>query len=341
MQKKPIADWQKALQNAFTELDQLCKYLEIAPSKLSHQTIAHQSFPLKIPRSFADCIEKGNPNDPILRQVLPISEELTDVPNYLFDPVGDQASAPIPGILHKYSGRALLITTGGCAINCRYCFRRNFPYSEFQLSSSRLQNALAYIEQHTDINEIILSGGDPLLLNDQHLHELIQSLNLFEHIKRIRIHSRIPVVLPERITPELLTCLENSRQKVIMVIHANHTNELSPQLAEACKKIAESGILLLNQSVLLKEVNDNAEQLIALSEKLFQFGILPYYLHLLDRAVGTAHFEVDRHTAIKLHQQLLKALPGYLVPKLVEEQAGAPSKTWINQNDSNRSPNQT
>lgn len=335
MQKKPIADWQKALQNAFTELEQLCEYLEIAPSTLS-QVITDRNFPLKVPRSFADRIEKGNSNDPILRQILPISAELADVPNYLHDPVGDLCSTPIPGILHKYSGRALLITTGGCAIHCRYCFRRNFPYMDLQLSSSRLQNALTYIKQHTDINEIILSGGDPLLLNDQRINELIQHLNSIDHIKRIRIHSRIPVVLPERITPELLTSLESSRQKVIMVIHANHANELSPQFAEMCQNIASSGILLLNQSVLLKEVNDNIDQLIALSEKLFQFGILPYYLHVLDKATGTAHFDVDRATAIKLHQQLLQALPGYLVPKLVEEQAGATSKIWINQNPLNR-----
>lgn len=335
MQKKTAQNWQKALSEAFTDVEQLCEYLDIKLSDLTNPPIDYQSFPLKVPRGFADSIEKGNPDDPILRQVLPVSDEHLNFPGYLNDPVGDLNASPTAGVLHKYHGRALLITTGSCAINCRYCFRRNFPYSELQLSNSRLQEALNYIQQAQELTEIILSGGDPLLLSDERLKELITQLNNIRHIQRIRIHSRIPVVLPERITPELLKLLTGSRQKILLVIHANHANELSQSVSHACRALITQGIILLNQSVLLKSVNDTPEKLITLSEKLFEIGVLPYYLHLLDKATGTGHFEVSKQEALNIHKQLQTRLPGYLVPKLVAERAGAANKILLYENNLN------
>jgi EF-P beta-lysylation protein EpmB len=223
----------------------------------------------------------------------------------------------------------LLITTGGCAINCRYCFRRNFPYAEAQLSTKKITQAIQYIRNHQDISEVILSGGDPLLLNDQKLFSLLHQLEVIETMKRIRIHSRIPIVLPSRITTKFCINLSKINKLCVLVIHSNHANELSNNVKKACKKLKQENITLLNQSVLLKNINDNPQQLCALSEKLFAFGIMPYYLHLLDKATGTAHFEVEQSTAIKLMDQIKQQLPGYLVPKLVREQAGAKNKIVI------------
>ncbi|NOT84146.1 MAG: EF-P beta-lysylation protein EpmB [Methylococcaceae bacterium] len=327
---EPTQHWQKSLAEGFNDLAQLCQYLEISPTALNHPLTAPAVFPLRVPLSFAACMEKGNPNDPLLRQVLPVTEELIDYPGYNADPVGDLAANTAIGLIHKYHGRALIITTGACAINCRYCFRRNFPYAEVQLTKSRLDSTLKYIKQHTELTEIILSGGDPLLLNDERLDELIIQLNTLKHIQRIRIHSRIPVVLPERITPELLSILSSSSQKIILVLHANHANELSPAVANVCRQLSQNNITLLNQSVLLKGVNDSVLALCTLSEKLFNLGVLPYYLHVLDKATGTGHFEVSTQVALEVYRQLQTLLPGYLVPKLVTEQAGAAYKMPLN-----------
>ena len=252
-----------------------------------------------------------------------------DIPGFISDPVGDMTAVAEAGVIHKYQGRALLITTGACAINCRYCFRRNFPYSDVQLTPHRQKQALNYIAQHRDITEVILSGGDPLLLNDQKIESLLQQLQQISHLKRIRIHSRLPVVLPARITQQLLTCLANSSKQIILVIHSNHVNELSDPVAKACDQLRINNVTLLNQSVLLKGINDSAEQLCKLSERLFSLGILPYYLHLLDKATGTGHFEVKQEDAIQLMQQVKSHLPGYLVPKLVKEVAGESHKINI------------
>ncbi len=324
---QPSHHWQKILADGFNDLDQLCKFLELNPADLNVALPAQTQFALRVPRGYAMCMEKGNPNDPLLRQVLPIAEELVDYPGYSADPVGDIDAHAASGIIHKYHGRALIITTGSCAINCRYCFRRNFPYAEIQLTKSRLNSSFDYIRRHTELTEIILSGGDPLLLNDERLSELIMHLNPIEHIQRIRIHSRIPIVLPERITPALLNIFMGSPKKIILVVHANHAHELSAQVASACQQLNLSGITLLNQSVLLKGVNDSVDSLCDLSQKLMDIGVLPYYLHTLDKAKGTGHFEVSKTVALGLYQQLQMLLPGYLVPKLVSEQAGAAYKT--------------
>lgn len=321
--------WQQLLAEGFTDIESLCQHLQLEPNQLP-LLVGFKDFPLRVPRGFVDCMEKGNPDDPLLRQILPIEDELVNYPGYNADPVGDLNAVAAAGVIHKYQGRVLLIATGACAVHCRYCFRRNFPYGEQQLSSQKLQQAIGYIAEHSDISEVILSGGDPLLLNDDKLGFLLQQLANINHVHRIRLHSRVPIVLPARITDSLLAHLSNSNKQVVMVLHSNHGNELSSSVAEACLKIRERGITLLNQSVLLKAVNDDAQTLCGLSEKLFSLGVLPYYLHLLDHASGTGHFAVDDDTAKQLLEQMQRQLPGYLVPKLVREQAGAAYKLPIN-----------
>ncbi len=321
----PEEPWQQQLASAFDSVDDLCHYLQIDPNTLTGVD-KNNTFPFKTPKSFADCMTPGDPNDPLLRQVLPLKRENKMAAGYLADPVGDLAAMTSNGVIHKYQGRALFITTAACAIHCRYCFRRNFPYSGNQLTPQKLQQALAYIARHPDIHEVILSGGDPLLLSDAKLAALLSALEENAHIRRIRLHSRLPVVLPARITESLAVLLSSLRPKTILVVHSNHANELSDNVAKACQKLQDQGITLLNQSVLLKGVNDNAEALYNLSEKLFELGILPYYLHQLDKAQGTCHFSVDDADALSLYRQIQARLPGYLVPKLVREVAGAAFK---------------
>ena len=321
----PIKNWQQELTEGFSDITELYRHLNL-PVIDSTDTY---TFPLRVPRGFVNRMEKANINDPLLKQILPVSQEKLEETGFSNDPVGDINAITAPGIIHKYPSRVLFITTGSCAINCRYCFRRNFPYSDFQLSTKKTRQALQYVQNNQDISEVILSGGDPLLLNDQKLFSLLQQIEQIEHITRIRIHSRIPIVLPNRIDDDFCEQLGNIKKPVIMVIHSNHQNELSPEVKLACNNMKLKKITLLNQSVLLKDINDSAEQLCDLSEKLFSFGVLPYYLHLLDRAHGTKHFEVKQETAIRLMNQVKKQLPGYLVPKLAREQAGADNKIII------------
>jgi len=322
----PIATlWQRQLAEAFSSVEALCQHLELPPDALPLLT-AFKDFPLRVPRGFVDCMEKGNPADPLLRQVLPVQQELQPFPGFSLDPVGDLNAVAEAGVIHKYHGRVLLITTGACAVHCRYCFRRHFPYQELQLSGQKLDKALTYIAEREDIVEVILSGGDPLLLNDDKLENLLRRISAIAHVRRIRIHSRIPVVLPARITPSLLETLAALPQKVVLVLHANHPNELSAEVGEACRQLSRHQVTLLNQSVLLDQVNDDPHVLGELSEKLFAFGVLPYYLHCLDRAAGVGHFEVPLPKAQALLQSLQASLPGYLVPNLVQEQAGAAHK---------------
>ncbi len=318
--------WQQQLAAGFSQIDELCEFLSLPQLNME---CASNHFAVKVPIEFAQRMEKGNPNDPLLKQVLPLQQELFDVPGFNHDPVGDIPASKQTGIIHKYHGRVLLITTGGCAINCRYCFRRNFPYPDLQLNRSQYQQAFDYIQSRADISEVILSGGDPLLLHDDKLMHLIKQLDEIQHIQRIRIHSRIPIVLPSRINEQLCRQFSSIKAKLIMVIHCNHSQELNQPVYMACQQLKKAGVSLLNQSVLLKDINDNAQQLTQLSEKLFSFDVLPYYLHLLDKASGTAHFEVDEETAIVIINEVKQLLPGYLVPKLVKEQAGKQSKTVI------------
>jgi EF-P beta-lysylation protein EpmB len=322
-------NWQQQLAEAFNNIEDLCRYLDLSPNNLPVSIAATENFPLRVPLSFAACIEKGNPHDPLLRQVLPVNEELLAYPGFSHDPVGDLASAARTGVLHKYRGRVLLINTGSCAINCRYCFRRNFPYADLQLSKQEETAAIHYIQADAGISEVILSGGDPLLLSDARLARIIQQLDHIEHLQRIRIHTRLPIVLPARITEELINTLKLSPKQIVVVTHCNHANEINDRVTAACRALKNSGITLFNQAVLLKGVNDNAEILCNLSEQLFRHGIMPYYLHLLDKATGTGHFEVTEAQALALIRQVQASLPGYLVPKLVKEQAGTESKQSI------------
>ena len=322
-------NWQEQLAEAFNNIEGLCHYLHLSLNDLPVSVAAAKSFPLRVPLSFAASMQKGNPDDPLLRQVLPVKDELLAYPGFSNDPVGDLPSATQTGVLHKYHGRVLFINTGSCAINCRYCFRRNFPYSDLQLGKQDENAGIRYIQENPDITEVILSGGDPLLLSDARLAKLFIQLSAIKHLKRIRIHSRLPIVLPARITDDLINTLTQFGKQVVIVVHCNHANEINPRVITAFNRLRNKGITLFNQSVLLKGVNDNVAVLCELSEQLFSHGIIPYYLHLLDKATGTGHFEVSETVATHLIKQVQATLPGYLVPKLVKELPGALSKQAI------------
>ncbi len=324
-----VPSWQREMAAAFTRPEKLLAFLDLGSARLPAAVKASTLFGFKVTCSYASRMKKGNPEDPLLRQVLPLADELEAAPGFGPDPVGDVEALAAPGVLHKYHGRALLITTGACAIHCRYCFRRAFPYSEARLPREQESLALDYIVDDETIHEVILSGGDPLLLADERLGGLIGRIADIPHVKRLRIHSRLPIVLPSRITPELIHCLTTSRLTVVVVVHANHPAEFDRSVGAAAALLRQTGVPIFNQSVLLRGVNDQADTLIELSETLFAHGIIPYYLHLLDKAAGTAHFDVPLERAVALHDMLRRRLPGYLVPRLVREQAGAPYKLLV------------
>ncbi len=318
--------WKAEMAAAFSSTGDLLGYLGLPlDHRLANEGVMRQ-FPLRVTATFASRMKKGDPDDPLLLQVLPLSDELLETVGYGADPVGDLQAIAVPGLLHKYHGRALLIVTGACAINCRYCFRREFPYSDGQLTRSRFAEALAHIAQDANIAEIILSGGDPLMLDDGRLTGLLEAIAAIPHVSRLRVHTRIPIVLPSRITKDLPQILAGTRLKPVMVIHANHSNEFNAEVSQALSALQNAGVALLNQSVLLKAVNDNVDALSSLSVTLFENGVLPYYLHLLDKANGTAHFDIPEKAALALYEKLRRCLPGYLVPKLVREIVGAPYK---------------
>jgi len=326
----PDQPWQQALASAIRTPEALLAALDLSTEQLPPIFNGGDKFPLRVPLSFVSRMKKGDPNDPLLRQVLPLDEENDFSHGYLTDPVGDLNASEAPGLLHKYHGRALMITTGACAVHCRYCFRRHFPYSEQNAASNEWDESIRHITQDSSINEVILSGGDPLALSDQRLATLLQRLANIPHLKRLRIHTRLPVVIPQRVTDSLLTLLTECRLTSVFVIHANHANEIDAELHQALKRLKTiPDITLLNQSVLLRGVNDNSQTLISLSEALFDSGITPYYLHLLDKAQGTAHFNVSTTRAIALLKEVQAHLPGYLVPRLAREEPGASAKTLI------------
>ncbi len=324
----PNLDWQTQLNQGFKTPNELLHYLKL--DKNAYSAAANTSFAMRVPLSFASRMKQGDIHDPLLKQVLPVTEEEQSQADFISDPVGDMAAISQKGLIHKYHGRVLIVATGACAINCRYCFRRSFPYSEQSLNKADRLNIIASISDDHSISEVILSGGDPLILNDQKIQEWVNSIAAIKHIKRLRIHSRLPIVLPARITKALCTILSSTHLDVCMVVHANHANELNDDVKQACKQLREHNICLLNQTVLLKDINDEVNKQINLNENLFKFGILPYYIHLLDKVTGSTHFLVDQQQAIELHESLKRQLPGYLVPKLVKEQPGKVSKTWIN-----------
>jgi len=323
------ANWQNLLAGSITDPRELLARLQLDSSLLEGALAADREFALRVPEPYLQRMRIGDPNDPLLRQILPLGEELDEQPGYVSDPLGEQQSNAHPGIIHKYHGRLLLVVTAGCAINCRYCFRRHFPYAENNLSTSEWDAALDYIRQDTSINEVIYSGGDPLASNDRRLAWLTRQIAEIAHIKRLRVHTRLPVVIPQRITTELIDALCGTRLPITMVLHCNHANEVDEQMLAATERLRQANVTLLNQAVLLRGVNDSLEAQIALSEVLGDNGILPYYLHLLDHVRGAKHFHCADAEARQLIGQMLTRLPGYLVPRLVREVAGQPGKVPV------------
>lgn len=322
---KEAPTWQSELRNAVRDPAELCRLLEL-PASFAERS-GGLRFPLRAPMPFVARMQKADPRDPLLLQVWPdIAEESPPPTGYSADPVGDLAAAHTPGLLQKYEGRALLITTSSCAIHCRYCFRREFPYTDNTTRGDRLATALATIAADPTIREVLLSGGDPLTLTDDSLSDLLQRIEEIPHVNRIRLHTRLPVVIPSRVTAQLLHTIRRSRTKVVVVVHANHANELDTPVGDALQELRKTGALLLNQSVLLRSVNDTAESLTDLSERLIDFGVVPYYLHTLDRVVGAAHFEADAGVGEGLIAQMRRTLPGYAVPRLAREDPAAPHK---------------
>jgi EF-P beta-lysylation protein EpmB len=320
--------WQTALRGAVSDPAELLQLLELSPDDLPLAAMVN-GFPLRVPRGFVSRMRKRDPNDPLLRQVLPLRQELEDVPGFSDDAVGDLERVRAGGILHKYHGRALLIATGACAVHCRYCFRRHFPYGEHTATRHAWQETLAALSADASITEVILSGGDPLSLSDRRLAELAALLEGIPQLRRLRIHTRLPVVLPERVDAGLLGWLGRGRLLHVVVLHANHAQEIDSPVREAFQRLRDAGITLLNQSVLLRGINDKPQILADLSERLFECGVMPYYLHQLDRVRGAAHFEVPDSEATGIMREMASRLPGYLVPRLVRERAGQPYKLQI------------
>jgi EF-P beta-lysylation protein EpmB len=320
-------DWLSQLADVVTNPDELLHLLNVdADEQLLAGRDAKRLFPLRVPRAFIARMEKGNPNDPLLRQVLTSEAEFVAAPGFSTDPLEEQHSV-VPGLLHKYQNRALLLVKGGCAVNCRYCFRRHFPYAENQGNKRNWQTAMAYIEAHPELDEIIFSGGDPLMAKDHEMDWLLTQLEAIPHVKRLRIHSRLPVVIPARITDALTARFARSSLQVLLVNHINHANEIDDTFRAAMARLREAKVTLLNQSVLLRGVNDNARTLADLSNALFDAGVMPYYLHVLDKVQGAAHFLVSDDEARRIVRELLTLVSGYMVPKLAREIGGEPSKT--------------
>ena len=321
--------WQRALQDAVTDPAELLGLVGLGPQWLEPARAAARQLPLRVPRGFVARMRRGDPRDPLLLQVLPLVAELDEVPGYRADPVGDLAARAGRGLLHKYSGRALLVTTGACAIHCRYCFRRHFPYEQENASRDAFGPALDVIRADASLREVLLSGGDPLTLSDRRLAALFDELQAIPHVQRVRLHSRLPIVLPERIDDGFLAAWSRLRLQKVMVVHANHAREIDASVRAAVAALRDIGTTVLNQSVLLGGINDRAEDLVELSETLFDAGVLPYYLHVLDPVAGAAHFDLPLETARGLVADVASRLPGYLVPRLVREDPGAPAKTMV------------
>lgn len=326
-QKAPT--WQHELRQAYTRPAELLDALGLDPALPQLHYEALKGFPLRVPRGFVARMRPGDPADPLFLQVWPQAAEGDTVPGFGTDAVGDLHKLRGGGLIHKYQGRVLVMTTGACAVHCRYCFRRHFPYSEQLAARDHWREALDLIASDPSIEEVILSGGDPLSLSDDKLAEFSAALNGIAHLRTLRLHTRQPVVLPSRVDERLLAWLGDSRLNKVVVIHANHARELDDEVAAALGRLRQLPVTLLNQAVLLRGVNDQVSTLSELSQRLFAAGVLPYYLHLLDRVAGAAHFEVNESAARQLVRELSSRLPGYLVPRLVREEAGQPSKTWI------------
>lgn len=318
--------WQALWRDAVRDPHELLRLLHLDDAALHISDAAAGTFPLRVPRGFVARMRQGDPADPLLRQVLPLDDEMRVVAGFDLDAVGDTAAKAAQGVLHKYHARSLLIATGSCAVHCRYCFRRHFPYAEETAAAAGWREAIAAIADDMTISEVILSGGDPLSLSTAKLAEVTDALRGIDHVRRLRIHTRLPIVLPERVDEPLVQWLHALPWPVTVVVHANHANEFDASVDAAMRRLRAAGATLLNQAVLLRGVNDGIDALADLAERGFEAGVLPYYLHQLDRVAGAAHFEVSDRDALSLHAQLRARLPGYLVPRLVREVAGDASK---------------
>jgi len=320
------ASWQAEIRAAVRDPAELCRRLELPASWAEAAKVGAGEFPLFVPPGYLARIEVGNPADPLLRQVLPMVEEADANDGFSTDPVDDTSATLRPGVLQKYQGRALLIATGVCAVHCRYCFRRHYPYEEAPHSDSAWDAALQAVATDESIQEVILSGGDPLMLVDRRLATLVDKISALPQVTRLRIHTRLPIMVPSRVTSHLLDLLANSRLTPVMVIHANHAQELDEAVADSLRRLRERGVMLLNQAVLLRGVNDRVRALRQLSERLVECGVVPYYLHQLDRVAGAAHFEVPADEGRRMVESLRRELPGYMVPQYVQEVPGEPYK---------------
>ncbi|WP_179998364.1 EF-P beta-lysylation protein EpmB [Acinetobacter sp. YH12239] len=320
--------WQNQLSDLITDPHELIELLELQPEDLIHGAIlASAQFKLRVPRAFVAKMQKSNPNDPLLLQVLPHHLELNEHPDFVTDPLDEEAANLIPGVLHKYQSRFLLTLTGACAVHCRYCFRRHFPYQENLPKNDDWEKIQDYLLAHPEINEVILSGGDPLTLSNRKLAIWIDRLSSIPHLKILRIHSRVPIVIPNRLDDELISLLKNSRLRIILVVHSNHAAEIDDFTASKLMQISQQNILVLNQAVLLKGINDHPDILVDLNHRLFDARVMPYYLHVLDKVKGAQHFDLPSESIDSIYKEVLARLPGYLVPKLVREIAGEQNKT--------------
>lgn len=322
-------DWQNEMAQAISSPKALLQALNLPLELLNAAEKAHALFPTRVPQSYLKRIKKADINDPLLKQVLPIGAELEKHPGFRTDPVGDYQANPQTGLLHKYTGRALLLLTGACAIHCRYCFRRHFDYQDNNPLGQQWQQTLNYLKNDDSIFEVILSGGDPLSISDAKLRQTVIDLSGIPHLRYLRVHTRLLTTIPKRLTEQLLTLLAESRLQVTIVVHINHPQEIDDEVSECMKQLNNANIQLMNQSVLLRGINDDLDTLTTLSHKLFESGILPYYLHLLDKVEGANHFDIDESNARILYRHLQAALPGYLVPKLVREIAGEANKVSV------------
>ena len=321
-------NWQSQLSDLITDPLELLETLQLSPEQLlSGAILASEQFKLRVPRAFVGKMNIGDSFDPLLLQVLPHHLELNDHPEFVTDPLGEEQANQQPGVLHKYKSRFLLTLTGACAVHCRYCFRRHFPYQENLPKNEDWLNIRDYIESQPEVNEVILSGGDPLTLTNRKLKLWIERLESLPQIKFLRIHSRVPIVIPNRVDEELVSLLKNSRLRIILVVHSNHAAELDDFTCSQLASLVEHQITVLNQSVLLKGVNDSAQILVDLSYRLFEAGVMPYYLHVLDKVKGAQHFDLMANEIDEIYKEVLANLPGYLVPKLVREIAGEKNKT--------------
>lgn len=319
--------WQKILAQGFSSSKELLEFLEL-PGEL-FSDMAERQFKTRVPRAFVARIEPGNARDPLLLQVLASTWEEENAPDFVLDSLEEKKSNPRPGLLHKYEGRVLLLLTGVCAIHCRYCFRRHFPYKDNKPGRNGLQEVFDYIRQDPSIQEVILSGGDPLLAPDSLLADVIKELEAIPHLKILRFHTRVPIVLTERITESFLSILQRTRLSKVMVLHCNHAQEIDAEVKRVCLAFKAVGCYVLNQAVLLKGINDEVDILVNLSNKLFDCGVLPYYLHVLDKVAGAMHFDLPESRALALYQALQARLPGYLLPRLVREEPGKRNKTLL------------